>query len=136
LWIKKSKDAPVGGRVETAFAGFAQLNSGVLVIGTDAFFNGLIERLATLATRHAVPTIYQYNEFTAAGGLMSYRGSVSDSYQLAGSYTRRILKGEKPADLPVQQSTKVELLVNLKTAKALGLTVPQSLLGGADEVIE
>jgi putative tryptophan/tyrosine transport system substrate-binding protein len=130
--ISASNDA----EVESAFAGFARLEAGVLVIGTDAFFNGLIERLATLATRHAVPTIYQYNEFTAAGGLMSYGGSVNDSYHLAGIYTGRILKGEKPADLPVQQSTKVELLVNLKTAKALGLTVPQSILGRADEVIE
>jgi putative ABC transport system substrate-binding protein len=130
--ISASNDA----EVESAFAGFARLKAGVLVIGTDAFFNGLIERLATLAARHAVPTIYQYNEFTAAGGLMSYGGSVNDSYHLAGIYTGRILKGEKPADLPVQQSTKVELLVNLKTAKALGLTVPQSILGRADEVIE
>ena len=130
--ISASNDA----EVEGAFAGFARLKAGVLVIGTDAFFNGLIERLATLATRYAVPTIYQYNEFTAAGGLMSYGGSVNDSYHLAGIYTGRILKGEKPADLPVQQSTKVELLVNLKTAKALGLTVPQSILGRADEVIE
>ena len=130
--ISASNDA----EVEGAFAGFARLKAGVLVIGTDAFFNGLIERLATLATRYAVPTIYQYNEFTAAGGLMSYGGSVNDSYHLAGIYTGRILKGEKPADLPVQQSTKVELLVNLKTAKALGLMVPQSILGRADEVIE
>jgi len=130
--INASSDA----EVETAFAGFSRLKAGVLVIGTDAFFNGLIERLAALATRHAVPTIYQYSEFTAAGGLMSYGGDLNDSYHLAGVYTGRILKGEKPADLPVQQSTKVELLVNLKTAKALGLTVPLSLLGRADQVIE
>jgi putative ABC transport system substrate-binding protein len=130
--INASSDA----EVETAFAGFAQLKAGVLVIGTDAFFNGLIERLATLATRYAVPTIYQYSEFAAAGGLMSYGGNVNDSYHLAGLYTGRILKGEKPADLPVQQSTKVELIVNLKAAKALGITVPLSLLGRADQVIE
>ena len=130
--INASSDA----EVETAFAGFSRLKAGVLVIGTDAFFNGLIERLAALATRHVVPTIYQYSEFTAAGGLMSYGGDLNDSYHLAGVYTGRILKGEKPADLPVQQSTKVELLVNLKTAKALGITVPLSLLGRADQVIE
>ena len=122
--------------IETVFAGFAQSKAGVLTIGTDAFFNGVIERLATLAVRYAVPTVYQYNEFTAAGGLMSYGGSVNNSYHLAGGYAARILKGEKPADLPVQQSTKVELIVNLKTARALGIAVPVFLLGRADEIVE
>jgi putative ABC transport system substrate-binding protein len=92
--------------------------------------------LAELSQRYAVPAIYQTNEFASAGGLMSYGGSVTDSYHLAGGYAGRILKGEKPADLPVQQSTKVQLVVNLKAAKALGITIPLSLLGRADEVIE
>ncbi len=122
--------------IEVAFASFAGLKAGVLTIGTDAFFNGRTVALALLAARYAVPTIYQYDEFTAAGGLMSYGGSVKDSYRLAGAYTGRILKGEKPADLPVQQSTKVELLLNLRAAKALGVTVPLSLLGRADQIIE
>jgi putative ABC transport system substrate-binding protein len=122
--------------IEAAFAGFAQLKAGVLVIGGDAFYNSRSKLLAELSLRHAVPAIYEYNEFTNAGGLMSYSGSIKQSYRWAGIYTGRILKGDKPADLPVQRSTTVELIVNLKTAKALGITVPLSLLGRADQVIE
>ena len=122
--------------IETAFAGFAQLKAGVLVIGGDAFFNSRSKLLAELSSRYAVPAIYEYREFTDAGGLMSYSGSINESYRWAGIYTGRILKGAKPADLPVQRSTTVELIVNLKTAKALGITVPLSLLGRADELIE
>jgi putative ABC transport system substrate-binding protein len=122
--------------IEAAFAGFSQLKAGVLIIGTDPFFNGQSERLAMLALRYEVPTIYQTREFTRAGGLVSYGGSVKDSYRLAGVYAGKILKGDKPADLPVQQSTMVELIINLKTARALGLTIPVSLLGRAEELIE
>jgi putative ABC transport system substrate-binding protein len=106
------------------------------VIGTDGFFNTQSERLATLTVRHAVPAIFPYREFTAAGGLMSYGVSIRDLYRLVGVYTGRILRGEKPADLPVQQVTKVELAINLKTAKALGIAFPATLLARADEVIE
>jgi putative ABC transport system substrate-binding protein len=121
---------------DPVFASLAQLRAGGLVITPDAFFFGHSEQLAVLALRHAVPAIYQYREFTAAGGLMSYGASLTDMYRLAGVYTGRILKGEKPANLPVQQSTKVELFINLKTAKAFGITFPITLLGRADEVIE
>jgi putative ABC transport system substrate-binding protein len=106
------------------------------VISGGPLFNSQAELLATLAIRHLVPAIFEFRQFAAAGGLMSYGGSLTDSYRVAGNYTGRILKGEKPADLPVQQSTKVELIINLKTAKALGITVPLPLLGRADEVIE
>jgi putative ABC transport system substrate-binding protein len=122
--------------IDEAFAGLPQLRAGGLMIGGDAFFNTRSEQLGALTVRHAVPTIYQYREFAAAGGLMSYGSNLADAYHLAGVYTARILGGAKPADLPVQQSTKVELIINMKTAKALGLTFPLSLLGRADEVIE
>ena len=121
---------------DKVFSTFASLRAGGLVISTDAFFISRSEQLAALTVRYAIPTIFQYREFAAAGGLMSYGGSVTDQFHLVGVYTGRILKGEKPADLPVQQATKVELVINLKTAKALGLTMPLTLLGRADEVIE
>jgi putative tryptophan/tyrosine transport system substrate-binding protein len=121
---------------ETVFATLVQLRVGALVIGGDVFFNNRTEQLAALSVRHAVPTIFQYRQFTAAGGLMSYGPSFTDSYRLAGVYIGRVLKGEKPADLPVQQLTKIELFINLKTAKTLGLTFPLTLLGRADEAIE
>ena len=128
--------ASTDGEIEAAFAGLRQLHAAGLAIGADAFFNTKIEQLAALALRHSVPAIYQYREFLAAGGLMSYGGSLTDAFGLAGVYTGRILNGEKPADLPVQQATKVGLFINLKTAKALGLKIPDKLLALADEVIE
>jgi putative ABC transport system substrate-binding protein len=121
---------------DTVFANLVQLRAGALVIGGDVLFANFSNQLAALAFRHAVPAIFQFREFAAAGGLMSYGTSLTDVYRQIGVYTGRILKGEKPAELPVQQVTKVELIINLKTAKALGLTVPLTLLGRADEVIE
>jgi putative ABC transport system substrate-binding protein len=121
---------------EAVFANLTQLRARGLVVGADPFLGSQLEQLAALTLRHAVPTIYPAREFAAVGGLMSYSGDLADAYRQVGIYTGRILKGEKPSDLPVQQSTKVELVLNLKTAKALGLTVPVSLLGRADEVIE
>ena len=114
--------------IETAFATLVQAQASGLVIGPDVFFNTRSEQLAALALRHAVPVIYQYREFAAAGGLMSYGTNIADTFHLTGVYTGRILKGEKPADLPVQQTTKVELIINLRTARALGLSVPTALL--------
>jgi putative tryptophan/tyrosine transport system substrate-binding protein len=121
---------------DAVFATLVQLRVGALVISTDTFFVSRTEQLAALTVRHAVPTIFQDRAFAASGGLMSYGGSVRELYRQAGIYTGRILKGEKPGDLPVVQSTKIELIVNLKTAKALGVTVPAALLIRADEVIE
>jgi len=121
---------------DEVFATFGRVRAGALVIGNDPFLNDWRERLAALALRDAMPTIAQYRAFVAAGGLMSYGGDVTDVYRKAGTYAGRILKGAKPAELPVEQSTKVELFINMKTAKTLGLTVPLPLLGRADEVIE
>jgi putative ABC transport system substrate-binding protein len=120
---------------DTVFAALTKLQDGALVIVNDAFFLSRGEQLGTLAVRHSVPAIFSYRLFTAAGGLMSY-GTPVQTYSLAGIYTGRILKGEKPSDLPVQQATIVELIINTKSAKALGITLPLSLLGRADEVIE
>jgi putative ABC transport system substrate-binding protein len=121
---------------DAAFATLAEMRASALMIGIDAFFISRSEQLAALTVRHAVPAIYSFREFAAAGGLVSYGGSLPESYRHVGIQVGRILKGEKPADLPVQQATKVELVLNLKTAKAIGLTVPLSLLTRADEVIE
>jgi putative tryptophan/tyrosine transport system substrate-binding protein len=122
--------------LDAVFATLLQLRADALVIGNDAFFVSRSKQLAALAIRHAVPAISAYREFAEAGGLMSYGGSLAAAFRLQGIYTGRILKGEKPGDLPVQQATKVELVINLKTAKALGLTVPLTLQVAADEVIE
>ncbi len=121
---------------DTAFQTITQLRASALFIGTDPFFNGHIGQLAALAMRQGIPAIYQYRDFAAAGGLLSYGGSYREPLRLVGVYTGRILKGEKPSELPVQESTKIELIINLKTAKALGLSIPLSLIGRADEVIE
>jgi putative ABC transport system substrate-binding protein len=122
--------------LEKVFASLHNLRPVALAVTTDAIYIRLIEKLAKLALHHNIPAIFQYRTFTAAGGLMSYGGDFADLFHQFGVYTGRILKGEKPADLPVQQAAKVELFINLKTAAALGITVPQQLLGRADGVIE
>jgi ABC-type uncharacterized transport system substrate-binding protein len=128
--------ASTDGELDSVFATLAQLRVGGLVISSDSFFFTRSVHLAALAARHAVPAIFGFRKFSVDGGLMSYGSDIVDGYRQVGIYTGRVLNGEKPADLPVQQSTKVELVLNLKTAKVLGLTVPASLLGRADEVIE
>jgi putative tryptophan/tyrosine transport system substrate-binding protein len=124
------------GEFDAAFAAADRLRAGGLAISADPLFNAGSEQLALLALRHRLPAIYQYREFAAAGALMSYGGSITDGYRLVGAYTGRILKGEKPGDLPVQQATKLDLILNLKTAQVLGLAVPLTLRALANEVIE
>jgi putative ABC transport system substrate-binding protein len=129
-------NASTEGDFETVFAKVIELKAGGLVISGDAFFSSHSKQLAALSVQHAVPAIYQWREFAAAGGLVSYGANITDTHRLAGIYAGRILKGDKPGDLPVQQATKVEMYINLKTAKALGITIPLPLSGLADEVIE
>jgi ABC-type uncharacterized transport system substrate-binding protein len=122
--------------IEAAFETLVELRAGGLVIMPDQLFLARSEQLAALTARHALPAVHLFRQFAAAGGLISYGSDETEYYRLVGTYIGRILKGEKPSDLPVQQATKVELIINLKTARALGLTIPLTLLGRADEVIE
>jgi putative ABC transport system substrate-binding protein len=130
--VKAGSENDFGG----AFAKLAELHATGLVISADAFFTSHSQQLAALAVGHAIPTVYARREFAVAGGLLSYGSDIRDSYRLAGIYTGRVLKGDKPADLPVQQATKVELVINLKAANALGISVPLPIVGRADEAIE
>jgi putative tryptophan/tyrosine transport system substrate-binding protein len=122
--------------IELAFEKLIQMQASGVVVGGGPFFVSQAEKLALLATRHAVPIIYEFRRFAAAGGLISYGSEITDGYRLAGIYTGCILKGDRPTNLPVQQATRVELILNLKTAKALGITVPNTIVGRADEVGE
>ena len=122
--------------LEAAFAKLTELRASGLVIGGDAFFTSHSKELAELAIRYKVPAVYQWREFAAAGGLMSYGSNVTETHRLVGLYTGRILKGDKPADLPVQQAPNIQLYINLKTAKALGISIPLPLSGRADELFE
>ena len=128
--------AKTEGDIDATFATIEQEHIGALIVPPDALFNVHREKIVALAAKHAVPGLYYLPEFVVAGGLMSYGSGLIDSYYQVGLYAGRLLKGEKPSDLPVQQTTKIELVINLKTAKALGLTIPITLLGRADEVIE
>jgi putative ABC transport system substrate-binding protein len=129
-------NATTEAEIKKAFARLVELRAGALIVSTDVFFNSQSQLLAALSAQHAMPAVYQYRPFVAAGGLLSYGGDDVEYYYSAGVYAGRVLKGEKPSDLPVQQSTKVELILNLKTAKALGINVPNTIIGRADEVIE
>jgi putative ABC transport system substrate-binding protein len=135
LQIQKAKAGDVSA-LETAFAAISQMRVDAVTVGTDGFFVNQREQIASLAARYAVPGIYPFPDFPAAGGLASYGASLADAYRQAGVYTGRVLKGAKPADLPITQPVKFELVINLKTAKALGLTIPPTILSRADEVIE